>query len=422
MKVLLMNQLFNDRITNLATGLGDPVYDKTAGDAHTLITYSPQQMIELYRSSWLARNIVDEPAHDMTRKWRGWQGGADDIAKMEAAERALNVRGAVHNAVQSARLLGGAAILIGDGSVNPEKPLNRVEIDGIKYLHVFARTELITDEADKETDLSSPGFGKYKYYTVKTEKDGRTDEIRIHASRLVLFDGAHVPTRPGWGDSVLQYCWEPVRQAESTLANIMALVGEAKLDVISVPDLATMLSTASGVKKVQERFIAANSIKSILGVTLIGSGESWERKQISFDQLPALANQFLQNCASAAKMPVTRLLGQSPAGLGSTGAAETRHYYDMINGRQETGLRTALARFDEFLIAHAGASLTAQDYVWNPLYQMSEPDAAAAAKLRAETSAIYKETGLIPSGKLEKAVNAQLKSHGVYPGFGRVTN
>ena len=409
---------FNDRMTNLATGLGDPLIDKTAGDAHTLITYSPAQMIELYRSSWLARNIVDEPAHDMTRKWRAWQGGPETIAKMETVERVLNVRGVVHNAVQTARLLGGAAILIGDGSPHPERPLNQTEKHGIKYLHVFARTELATEEADKETDLASPDYGKYKFYTVKQVKDHQEREVKIHASRLVLFDGAHVPTRTGWGDSVLQYCWEPIRQAESTMANIMALIGEAKLDVISVPDLAAMLSTASGVKKVQERFIAANAIKSILGVTLIGSGESWERKQVGFDQLPALANQFLQNCASAAKMPVTRLLGQSPAGLGSTGAGETRQYYDMINGRQETGMRTALARFDAHLISHAGADIAPSDYIWNPLYQMSEPDAAAAAKLRAETSAIYAESGLIPMEDLKSAVKAQIKSQGVYPGMG----
>jgi len=117
-------------------------------------------------------------------------------------------------------------------------------------------------------------------------------------------------------------------------------------------------------------------------------------------------------------MPVTRLLGQSPAGLGSTGASETRHYYDMINGRQETGIRTALARFDAHLIAHAGAGLSPSDYIWNPLYQMSEPDAAAAAKLRAETSAIYKESGLVARPILEKCVHAQLTSHGVYPGLG----
>ncbi|NNC37844.1 MAG: DUF1073 domain-containing protein, partial [Hyphomonadaceae bacterium] len=118
---------FNDRMTNLATGLGDPAYDKTAGDAHTLIAYAPQQMIELYRSSWLARNIIDEPAHDMTRKWRRWQGAATDIDKMEQAERDMNVRGAVHNAVQAARLLGGAAILIGDGAAHPERPLTSVK-------------------------------------------------------------------------------------------------------------------------------------------------------------------------------------------------------------------------------------------------------------------------------------------------------
>ncbi|NNC36717.1 MAG: DUF1073 domain-containing protein, partial [Hyphomonadaceae bacterium] len=324
-------------------------------------------------------------------------------------ERDMNVRGAVHNAVQAARLLGGAAILIGDGAAHPERPLTSVKPGGIKYLHVFARTELAAEEADRETDLASPDFGKYTYYTVKQVQGGREREVKIHASRLIIFNGAHVPTRSGWGDSVLQYCWEPIRQAESALANIMALIGEAKLDVISVPDLATMLSTASGVKKVQERFMAANAIKSILGVTLIGSGESWERKQVSFDQLPALAGQFLQNCASAAKMPVTRLLGQSPAGLGSTGASETRHYYDMINGRQETGLRTALTRLDRLLIAHAGAGLSPSDYIWNPLTQMSEPDAAAAAKLRAETAAIYAESGLVEMDVLRARVEARLK-------------
>ena len=45
-----------------------------------------------------------------------------------------------------------------------------------------------------------------------------------------------------------------------------------------------------------------------------------------------MVRTFLQVAAGAADIPVTRLLGQSPAGLSATGESDTRNYYDMIVG------------------------------------------------------------------------------------------
>ncbi len=65
-----------------------------------------------------------------------------------------------------------------------------------------------------------------------------------------------------------------------------------------------------------------------------------------------MVRTFLQVAAGAADIPVTRLLGQSPAGLSATGDSDTRNYYDMIAARQELDLRPQLERLDR-LIAHS---------------------------------------------------------------------
>jgi len=98
--------------------------------------------------------------------------------------------------------------------------------------------------------------------------------------------------------------------------------------------------------------------------------------------------QRLEIVAAAARMPVTKLLGQSPGGMNATGESDLRNYYDMISGRQETGLRAALEPLDRLLMAHAGVSVAPHAYDWNPLYQLDEVQAAEAALKRAQAASL----------------------------------
>jgi phage-related protein (TIGR01555 family) len=82
-------------------------------------------------------------------------------------------------------------------------------------------------------------------------------------------------------------------------------------------------------------------------------GERWEQKQISFAQLPELIRQYLQIASAAADIPITRMLGESPGGLNSTGDADLRNYYDNVSARQKTELAPALNRLDEIIIRSA---------------------------------------------------------------------
>ena len=348
--------------------VSDPLRDKTAASQFIAADLSPSEAISLYRTSWMARAIVDEPAHDMTRAWRSWNGSETDIAAITEAEQALNLRGLVHNAVQMARLVGRAAIYIGTGH-NAASALGAIGTGGIKYLHVF-RSDELTGE-NRETDLAHPNFGGHRDY-IYDPGGVSAERITIHHSRLIWFKGASDPCDAAGGISVLHHCRQAIIDCETLLAHILALVGEAKLDVIKVQGLAEKLSRSDQTQKLSARFSEGLALKSILGVTLIGDGEEWDRKQVDFAHLEGLAAQRLKIVSAAARMPATKLLGQSPSGMNATGESDLRNYYDMISGRQETGLRTALARLDELFLAHAGVEIDPSDYHWNSIWQAFE--------------------------------------------------
>lgn len=378
-----------DRLIQLVSGVGNPAFDKTTGAELAFETLGEELAVNLYRSSWMARAIVDEPAHDMTRAWRSWQGDEAEVESIAVAERALRLRGKVHNAVQLARLTGRAAIFVGTGGNAASALSSDIAPGSIQYLHVFKGSELTGEQPDH--DLASDNFGGFQYYDYDpfrvTGQSG--DKVRIHSSRLIWFRGSTEPDNLAGGQSVLQHCYQPIIDAETVLAHAQALVGEAKLDVIKVRDLASTLSTESGMRRLQKRYSEGLALKSILGVTLIDSAsEEWDRKQVNFAHLPELIQQRLEIVAAAARMPVTKLLGQSPRGMNATGESDLRNYYDMISGRQETGLRSALTRFDGLLVKHANVKITAHDYVWNPLYQLDEVQAAEAALKRAQAKSI----------------------------------
>ena len=85
---------------------------------------SEQELSNAYRGAWLPRKIIDIPPLDATRRWRGWQASKEQIEKLEAEEKRLDVRRKVKQAMTRARLFGGAAIYIGTGDRDTSLPLD----------------------------------------------------------------------------------------------------------------------------------------------------------------------------------------------------------------------------------------------------------------------------------------------------------
>ena len=380
--------------------------------------YSDQQLLVNYQESWAAAKIVDIPARDATRAWRSWQAEADQISKIEALEKLHDLQGKVEHALILARLYGGAAIYIGTNqSSDPSRPLS--ENEKIRYLRVLPKSQLSGGDAD--LDLESEYFGQPSYYQL-TSQDRF---LRIHPSRLVRFIGKRIPDAAlamgvnfGWGDSVLSSCMAAILRAESTMANANSLVFEAKVDVVSVPDLMSQMADPEFEAKMLKRVQLAAMAKGINGMLLLDTLETYESKSASFGGLPELIEKFLQEIAGASDIPVTRLLGQSPGGLNSTGESDLRNYYDRVNADQTITISPALAKLDELIIRNAlGSRPAAVHYNWNSLWQPTANEQADIGKKTAETIQIIKGTDLINSDALSKTAVNLLTERGVMPGL-----
>ncbi len=406
-----------DSLSNLAASLGAGK-DKAAHDAFTVFDLGRAQVEAMYRDDWLARKVVDIVPYDSVRAWRSWSGHRADVARFEAAERRLGLRKTVQRAMVLGRLYGGGAILIGDGEqdiATLARPLDpRLPRGGLRYLHAVSRWQLGVTEID--LNPLSRWCGEPKCYTLSAPG---VSPLELHPSRVVRFLGNPLPdpSLAGalWSDSVLQVLYDAVHAAALSLAGATSLLHEAKVDVVTVPNLSEHLSSAETTEQLSARFAYAAAMKSINNLLLLGDGESWSRQSVDFAGMPEMARTFLQVAAGAADIPVTRLLGQSPSGLSATGDSDVRNYYDMIAARQELDLRPQLERLDRLICWSEDIDEGALSFAFRPLWQLDEPSKAALALTRAQTTQIYAGLKLWPDAVMARLVEAQFVADGTYP-------
>lgn len=406
-----------DNLVNLVSGLGTS-RAKSANSTFADTQYSDHELLTTYRQNWLAAKIVDIPAQDATREWRSWQAEKGEIEKIERVERNLALQHKVLEALTLARLYGGAAIYIGTNAA-PSKPLN-VETERLEYLAVISRRELSANEV--EDDIRSPYFGQPKSYDLIT----KGSMVTIHPSRLVKFIGKSIPEsfgsgysyQQGWGDSVLVGCMAPLLRTESTMANAGELVFESQVSVMKVPDLLSQLNDPVYRQSILEMVALQAAGKGITKMMMIDAAQSYENHSATFAGVPEIINAFHQEDAGASGIPVTRLLGQSPGGLNSTGESDLRTHYDNIASMQKLTIGPALSNLDEMLIRTAlGSRPEEVHYNWNNLWYPSAKEQAEIGKTTAETVKILNDTSLFNSDALSAAATNLLTERGVIPGL-----
>lgn len=378
-----------DSLVSFVSRLGTE-RDKAATVFYSNPVLTDDQIVAAYRGSWLPRKIIDIPALDSCRKWRDWQADDDVIELIEKEEKRLNVKGKILEASKKGRLFGGAALYIGTGDENPSLPLDPEKIGkaGIKHLTVLTRRQLKAGTIDR--DPESEWFNKPENYYL-TGVNGK--QLIIHPSRLVLFNGAMAPDddisgmTQGWGESILTATLDAIKNADSTAGNIASLIFEAKIDIIKIPGFTENIGNKAYEDAILSRYTLANTIKGINGTLILDAEEEYESKSAQLAGLTDILMAFMQIVSGAADIPVTRLLGQSPAGMNATGTSDMKNYHDRIQSIQELELTPAMARLDECIIRSAtGARDEAIYYDWAPLEQMSEKERADIFKTKSDAA------------------------------------
>ncbi len=131
-----------------------------------------------------------------------------------------------------------------------------------------------------------------------------------------------------------------------------------------------------------------------------GPTEEFERKATPVTGLADLLDRFCNRLAAAADMPVTRLMGQSPAGLNATGAQDENWWFDRIAGLQDEVMREPLERLIHLLFVSKegptdGAEPENWSLVWRPLKQLSPMDEATRRKTIVEMAKAAIESQMV---------------------------
>lgn len=408
-----------DSFINFLSGLG-MARDKSVGSTYFFSPVSQQEIEAAYRSDWIAKKLIEIPAKDATREWRQWQADANQVEVLEEEESRLDLQRKIRTALTWARLYGGAGIVLGtEGNSSQELDVETIKKGGLKFIHVAHRYDLGIGPIIG--DLLSPYFGMPEYFSRNivgaTIQTGT--EFQIHPSRVIAFKGALAPGKSDfWGDSILQTLMDTVKDCSLVTRTVATLVNEAKIDIIKIPELTENLANSEYERMLTARFSAANRAKSIINTILLDSTEEWNRIDMNFGALPDLIRVFLLLTSGAADIPATRMLGQSPAGLSSTGESDIRNYYDHISSEQENEITPVLSKLDEALIRSAlGSRPDSIYYEWRPLWQLSEPEKIAMCKQKADIFQIDANVGLIDPEALRIGRQNQVIEDGLYPGL-----
>lgn len=408
------NRPVGDGLENVVAGLGtsrDKAYYNEYGLPRPL---GRQELENMYRSSWLAKRIINTIADDMTREWRSVAFDSKDDQHqlaIEKAEKRLKVRAKINEALRWSRLYGGACVVIGLKNQNLNQPLDvtKVKKGDLQWLQVVDRWRLGSTGV-RTTDLASPNFGLPEKYVLAESS------VEVHYTRVLRFGGQKLPyfafmANAMWDDSELQHVLDSIMNTDTASKGIATMLFESNIDVVTSQNLAEVLSQKDGEAKLMKRFQTAAMLKSFNRMLLLDGSETYEKKSNQFTNLDKIWMQFMVDVCGAADIPMTRLFGQSAAGLSATGDNDVRNYYDMISAKQESDLRDRLEYLDEILVrSELGAMPDDYRFDFNSLWQISDTEQAAIEKTRAERDQIYLQAGVITEG----VVARELKEDGTY--------
>jgi phage-related protein (TIGR01555 family) len=402
---------------NVLTGLGTSRDKSTYAEViPTVLTQ--QQCEDLWKGDDMADLIVtalpgESLREDPTLTIASIEDADERAAAVDTVMAALSdlkVKQAIRRGLEYERAYGGAAIYVGavDGQ-DPAEPLQLSSLRAIRHLTVFERRQL-TAVSYQENPLL-PDYGKPWLYEVQSFSGVGTGQ-RVHASRLVVFPGRRVTDRnptanDGWGESVLSLVWDVLRIFNQAFSGVGYTMLDFSVAIMKIKGLASILA-ANSPEAVANRAQAVELGRSIAKTILLDSEEEYERKTTNLSGVSDVLSQVSTRLAAAARMPISKLFGQSASGLNATGEGDARNWYDAVKAYQADSVRPAYERMLRLIFAaKAGPTKGLEPDNWAlkfpALWQPTAKEQAETRKIVAETDAINYDMGLVTSAELRNA-------------------
>lgn len=390
LKAELAPVLHVDSWVNATAGFGQG-FDK-ASDTFFIPNYTlPDTLLSnLYYGEPIAHRLVDIVPQEMFR--RGYclksELNPDRAKELQKLGKNLGVDKALTEGMKWGRLFGGAIVILGanDGVGDLTLPLRPDATQELRFLNVVDRRYATV--AQTYQDPAGPNYGKPEIYRITAVKGGNS---LVHETRCLRFEGIPVDSEKSlalanWTYSVLQLVYDILKKFGTAYDSTSALMADASQAVFKLKGLWEQISRNA--KGVQKRMREVDLQRSSARAVLLDTEESFERVPTNFTGLPDVLDRFMMLLSAATGIPVTLLMGRSPAGQNATGDSDFRAFYDNIASSQDKDVSPLVMR----VYALFGDVPPDLEVEWLPLYEPTDKEKAETEKLEAETEKLEADT------------------------------
>lgn len=410
-----------NRWVNALTAQGTVQDSRTAGFFSTDIVPIEDSVLEsLYANNDFAKTIVDRIVEDALRNEPQFVVLQTGETPEDAIQMGENIVGS--DLVQSwdvisktakaaiwGRLYGCGGILLGvnDGK-DPREPLELPIRPGqLEWIEVvdklnLTQGEIYNSSADvPDGDKSKVGTPKTYNILPSTAWGWGERSMTVHESRIIMFGGARTSNRvKAYNDycdlSVLQDKFDLLRDIGATEHAIHQMIQGASQAVYKVKGLMDQISQDEN-RILELMRIVDYSRNTGRAIILDADGE--EFAQVGAENISGISelqNNIYQRLAAAARMPLTVLMGQSPAGLNATGESDSRHWYNQVESYQKDVLAHRMTRLMTVILQSEGLLTSEQEVSvhFPSLWEMDEAEKASLMKTKAEVARTLIDAGI----------------------------
>lgn len=393
-----------DAWVNEVTGFGTAADKTTYGQAAPSRRLSDIELTALYHFDDMAARMVDTVPDEMLREpFTVATGDVGLDADLKTKLDDLGVREKAADGERWGQLYGGGALIIGaDDGRDAATPFNPDGVDRVRYLYVVDRRML--QPVSYYLTAGHPKFGLPETYLVLATGGPAAYSAVVHESRLVIFRGAPTGIQEraqlaSWDYSVLQRPFEVLRQFNTGWRAVELMLTDGNQAVLKMTGLAKLIQSKS-IDLLKKRLEVNELYRSVVRALVIDAdgNESFERQAASFADIPATLEKFMLRLSAAVRIPVTILMGQSPAGMSATGDADFRWFYDRIRSRQTTYLEPRLRRIiDVILRSREFGGRRPEHYkvTFPPLWRTTPSEESSRRQSIATTDATYIQAGVL---------------------------
>ena len=421
-----------DGFQNLAMKLGvtGPGQEGGEGDSQNLIsggtywfnllTRNRIVLEAAYRGSWIIGRVIDCRAEDMTKAGiiLNTSKGAEKINELKVQFSRLQIWQSVCATTKWGALYGGCigVFQIHGQDLETELDPDTIEKGQFRGIAVYDRWQLNPVLTSVITE--GPDIGMPEYYDIvlgsnlnnPAQVTGQGSQavgapmssptggrVRVHHSRCFRMGGHKLPffqaiTEMMWDESVVERLWDRLIEFETATASAGGLIGRALLRTVGIDGFREILAAGGEAKDgLISMFEYMRMFQTNEGLTLLDKEDTFQTTAYSFAGLSDMIGQFGEQLSGASEIPLVRLFGQSPSGLGSDGASDIRNYYDGINAKQESTLRNPVELIIKIMWRSLFGEAAPSDLTFKfyPLWQMSDKEKAeiAASKTTAVIAA-----------------------------------